>query len=208
MASSVITYLDLAFGNILGLSQCQRCTPKVGRRVTTYQVADHDLALAAHASALGRRGLGGAARRLCVLLNATGRRGGSGPSGASGAALRAAAALLVAPLVGEDLIKRLVELAGHDGDGKREMDKVGWLMAGRWLGGKRSSLTSREARCKSWCASLRGLNGRFEKVGWAIACTSRQVAVGGLGSKGDNEGRRILWLAESKIPGKRWLMQA
>ena len=34
------------------------------------------------------------------------------------------AALLVAPLGGEDLVKRLVELAGHDCDGEHEAECV------------------------------------------------------------------------------------
>lgn len=81
----------------------------------TYQVADHDLALAGQATTPGGHGLVYVARRLCALLNATGRSSGGGTSGTSGATLRAATALVGATLAGEDLIQALVELAGHDG---------------------------------------------------------------------------------------------
>ena len=80
----------------------------------TYQVADHDLALASQASALGGCRLVCAASGLGALLDAAGGSGGSGPCGAGSATLRAATALLVLPLAGEDLIERLVELARHD----------------------------------------------------------------------------------------------
>ena len=93
--------------------------------VSTYQVADHDLALAAQASALGGSGLGCAAGVLGILLDAASRGSRGGVGGTGGATLRAAAALLlVAPLAGEDLIERLVELAGHDGDERRESERV------------------------------------------------------------------------------------
>lgn len=124
MASPVITYLNLGLGNILGLTRyvSYRLPFAVGALLdSAYQVADHNLALAGHATGPSGSGLVCAARGLGALLNATGRRSGSRSGGASCAAGRAAAALLVAPLAGEDLIERLVELAGHDCDGERWM---------------------------------------------------------------------------------------
>jgi hypothetical protein len=96
MALSVITYLDLGLGDILG------------------QIADHDLALAYQPGALSGSWLVGVACSLWLLLNATSGCTGSGAvtdgSAASGAALGS-----IAALGRENLVKRLVELARHVG---------------------------------------------------------------------------------------------
>jgi hypothetical protein len=114
----------------------------------TYQVADHDLALARQASALGGSGLGCIARRLCGLLNATGRSSGGGASRTSRAALRAATALVVAALAGEDLIQTLVELAGHDGDERARMGYV-WFWSEDGLIEKHSCLFAEQRDAKT-----------------------------------------------------------
>jgi hypothetical protein len=91
----------------------------------TYQVADHDLALAGQASALSRSRLGCAAGGLGALLNAT-SRSRVGGLGAGRATLGATATLLGLPLAGEDLVEGLIELASH-GDECVELVMRGFL---------------------------------------------------------------------------------
>jgi hypothetical protein len=76
----------------------------------TYQIADHDLALTNKAGTLSGRGLSSVASRLNSLLDASsGSSGGGRP--ASGAASCATASGLA--LGREDLVERLVKLAGR-----------------------------------------------------------------------------------------------
>ena len=80
---------------------------------STYQVADIDFALTRQSRALGRLGVGRAARMRRLLLHAASRRGRGRPV-ADRCAARRAALGGIAPLSGEDLVERLVELARHD----------------------------------------------------------------------------------------------
>ena len=124
MASSV-TYLDLGLGNVLGLEGVSAVQPLMnGERLVTYQIADHDLALANETGAFSGHRLDSVAGRLDGLLNATSRCGGS--SRATRAAARRAAARGLA-LGRDDLVERLINLAGHvDG-----VDVVCWDGVGR-----------------------------------------------------------------------------
>ena len=86
----------------------------------TYQVADHDFALADGASG-ARGGLGSSVGAL-LLLDTTGRSGRSCALGSARAASRATAGSHRATLRGEDLIERLIELSGRHSDGLRQGD--------------------------------------------------------------------------------------
>jgi len=113
---SVITYLDLAFGDILGLLRRSVTCPHVGDGArVAYQIADHDLALAYQPTSLGGCLLCAIAVGLGLLLNAASGRGGSGAVADRGAA-GGATLVGVAALGRENLVKTLVELAGHVGD--------------------------------------------------------------------------------------------
>lgn len=78
---------------------------------STHHIADHNLALANKARTLSGCRLSSIASWLDILLNASSRGSGSSRA-ASGAAGRATASGLA--LGGENLVERLVKLAGHD----------------------------------------------------------------------------------------------
>lgn len=80
----------------------------------TYQIADHNLAFSNKTGTLGGSRLASVASWLHILLDASSRSSGGGRP-ASGAASGATACGLA--LSGENLVERLVKLAGRHVDG-------------------------------------------------------------------------------------------